>query len=650
MMSSIAVRESSHRDQEKSKNPMTVLLPHNSDENNRQVEQCPNIHLNYFRGIHVYADDILTLSEDPFYVSSWNSIGLKDENTKPVSPDSSSETSSSLTEPVEVQEPRAIDQIPAYVEISKEIAVDTHFSGSEEQVGFHSYFKNDASSPPCSRTNYNDMDVCADLKECSTASTVVVSSDPTSTSSREVGKYLDLNECSAASRQLSSTPITFSEESGCSTTPSSSTMKPNQVCLEDLPETLPVTREDEENSIQSLESSSEESSSTSTVLSAGSYSTVLESDDSSESSLFSDDSFSRYERTVSSNISLKSVKLRKSFERREKELRRLSLGNKGYRIYLSRQEELVQQHSYNRLSRDPKISPSNKPIADENFVESGFQTDRGSGPASQLSITDNVQRRFLFERYHTAPGIVTLLIYIIAHVSCYDALHQLFINSFFRYSYYKLAYLISFVVGIFLLRLTGSIWNWGTVSLYEGVKFDLHNKLRLGDIDIKFIRWVNKRKRLQQFLSIIGIYLCFISVEFALSELFLPKVCRVSDKVIEGLPIKVHGMETWLDSVLEKNGLQPSYDTDAIDEPSEPFLSFLESGRDDKCTISKDHLEEADSNYLYSKLSYYSYFTLYGWGEDASLISSDCQVLLSLTNAIISVSLLFVMGIGFWDD
>jgi hypothetical protein len=171
---------------------------------------------------------------------------------------------------------------------------------------------------------------------------------------------------------LSSTPITFSEESGCSTTPLSSTMKPNQVCLEDLPETLPVTREDEENSIQSLESSSEESSSTSTVLSTGSYSTVLESDDSSESSLFSDDYFSRYERTVSSNISLKSVKLRKSFERRENELRRLSLGKKGYRIYLSRQEELVQQHFYNRLSRDPKISPSNRPITDENFVETGF--------------------------------------------------------------------------------------------------------------------------------------------------------------------------------------------------------------------------------------------------------------------------------------
>jgi hypothetical protein len=38
------------------------------------------------------------------------------------------------------------------------------------------------------------------------------------------------------------------------------------------------------------------------------------------------------------------MKLRKSFERRDRELRRLSLGNKGYRIYLSRQEELVQQH------------------------------------------------------------------------------------------------------------------------------------------------------------------------------------------------------------------------------------------------------------------------------------------------------------------
>jgi len=587
--------------------------------------------------VHLYADDILALSGNRHNVSYCSAIGVVDDATKPESLVSYTETSCSPIENQGVCEQRVNDHIPAFVEICN-ASLPYELPAQKEFQPYLS-INTPIQSPGI---QFLDADEGLHLKECGTASTAPNSSEPMSTSSQEVADFFVLKECSVASCQTSSARTAFCEVSRCSTSPSSSTATEVEGLLEDSR----LSRGVEENSLYSVESSSssEDSSSTSTILSAESHSTLLESDDSSESSLFSDDSFSRYERTASSNRSSRSMKLRKSFERRDRELRRLSLGNKGYRIYLSRQEELVQQHAYNHLYPDPKILNRNDLSADHHVEEACAITER------KHSITYNVQRRFLFERYHTAPGIATLLIYIIAHVSCYDALHQIFMNSFFNFGYYRLAYLLSFMVGISLLRLTGSIWNWGTASLYEAVKFDLHNKLRLGDYDIKFIRWINKRKRLQQFLSIIGIYLCFISVEFALSELLLPTVCRVNNKVIEELPSQVHGIETWLNRVLENNSFHPTNNTYHLSNSFVSHLDFLESEEDDKCYLSTDIIEEADSTYLYSKLSYSSFFSLYGWGEESKLISSNCQVLLSLTNALISVALLYIMGIGFWDD
>lgn len=589
----------------------------------------------YLRSVHLFADDVLTLSAYRHNVSYWSVMGVDDDGAKPASRASYTETSCTLTQNQEACKQRVNDQIPAFVEICDVILP----SASSGHKVFQPY-PTINTSIPCPREQYFDADACL-LKECSTASTAPISADPMSTSSQEVADFFITKDC-GMSCQMSSARTIFSEVSRCST--SSSSTSTTQVV--DLMGNVPLSRADDKHSTYSAESSSsssEDSSSTSTIMSGESLSTLLESDDSSESSLFSDDSFSKHEHTVTSNHVPRSMKLRKSFERRDRDLRRLSLGNKGYRIYLSRQEELVQQHAFNRYA-DPKT-------LNQKDISANYQVEESCAISERKhSITYNVQRRLLFERYHTAPGVATLLIYIIAHVSCYDALHQLFMNSFFNFSYHRLAYFLSFVVGIALLRLTGSIWNWGTASLYEAVKFDLHNKLRLGDFDIKFIRWINKRKRLQQFLSIIGIYLCFISVEFALSELLLPTVCRVNHKVIEELPSQTHGIETWLSRVLESNGFHPSYNTNDLSNALERPFDFLKSDEDDQCLLNTEVLEEADSAYLYSKLSYSSFFSLYGWDAESKLISSNCQIMLSLTNAFISVTFLYVMGIGFWDD
>jgi hypothetical protein len=577
--------------------------------------------------IHMYADDIVTISEDRQNVSYWNSNRVEDEKANI----------------------RTIRDVPLFFQISKDFATGSHSSGQE--LGFHS-------DPKYESSNYSPIFSVADLSH-----------------SHAVGESFDLKECCTSSTLLTSSPLpttpsstedsiqseesyltTSSSESRVLSIPSLTQENQNQSWIDHLPESAHNKEGNDEDSIQSEESS---------LLSADSFSTLMSSDDSSESSLFSEAaSFIRNDRTVSSQLSIMSMKMRKLFDNRERELRRLSLGNKGYRIYLSRQEELVQQNALKRLSHEKQMSRLSKASIAKDQTQSNKSSnhynaatksdEQGSteekDPIDQHSLMYYLQRRFLFERYHTAPCLGVLLTYIVAHISCYDFLHQLFMNTFLRFSNFQVAYGMSFVVGFALLRLTGSIWNWCTVSLYDGVKFDMHNKLRLGDGDAMIIRWINKRILIRQFLSILGIYLCFISVEYAMSELLLPRVCRVSSKVIEELPSQIHGMDTWLVGALKHNRLCVLKDISEVANDATTLFNKVLQNNDDQCMVSVEDLHEADEAYLFSKLSYYSYFALYGWGEKAPMLSSNCQIGLSLINAVASVSVLFFIGVGFWDD
>ena len=501
-------------------------------------------------------------------------------------------------------------------------------------------------------------------KECSTASTILLGSSvltatpstlsggesPQGESTTSVSSLQSNNaqaeNCSSTRVFKKNTEETESMHSEGSSASTASCVSP--------PISIPSQKDNEPQDESVYESEESSISSASSVYSKGSLSSVLESDNSSESSLVSDrldsSTYFREDRTAFSDLSLKSIKLKKKSDRRLTELRRLSMGNKGYRIYLSRHEELVQQRARNRLCYERRMSMLKRSSINstKNKIDQFTVEELETLPIDKHSLVHHLQRSFLFERYHTAPGAAALLVYIVAHSSCYDFIHQLYMHLFFNFSNYHLVYGLTFVVGVLLLRVTGSIWNWCSCDLYYGVKFDLHNKIRLGDIDAKIIRWIQKRKRIQQLLSILGIYMCFISVEFALSELLLPAVCSVPNKVIEELPSQVHGVETWLDSALQYR-LSKMDSHDAEDEDHETQLDFLKDTNAQCMANSKDALEEADSLYLYSKLSYSSYFSLYGW-ENPPLLNKNCQMALSLTNAIVTVTILIFTGVGFWDD
>lgn len=617
------------------------------------------------KAIRLYADDVVTSSVEP--PAPATHVLVKRMNGRSLG---------KIPMFVHIKEGTSMDKLSDYpLELDRSPVLTVSLPLREHTTNFKNipYFIGSESSVLTSRlstspqlADFNFSGGNGDYgKECSTASTILLSSSvltatPSTLSGGEspqgesTASVSSLQSNNAQAEDCSSTRVFKKKTEETESIHSEASSASTASCVSP-PLSIPSQKDNEPQDESAYESEESSISSASSIYSKGSLSSVLESDNSSESSLVSDrldsSTYFREDRTAFSDLSLKSIKLKKKSDRRFTELRRLSMGNKGYRIYLSRHEELVQQRARNRLCYERRMSilkrssmNSTKNKIDQITVNEELETS----PIDQHSLVHHVQRSFLFERYHTAPGAAALLVYIVAHSSCYDFIHQLYMHLFFNFSNHHLVYGLTFVVGVLLLRVTGSIWNWCSCDLYYGVKFDLHNKIRLGDIDAKIIRWIQKRKRIQQLLSILGIYMCFISVEFALSELLLPAVCSVPNKLIEELPSQVHGVETWLDRALNYR-LSKIDSHNAEGEDYESQLEFLQDTNAQCMANSKDALEEADSLYLYSKLSHSSYFSLYGW-ENPPLLYKNCQMALSLTNALVTVTILIFTGVGFWDD
>jgi len=382
---------------------------------------------------------------------------------------------------------------------------------------------------------------------------------------------------------------------------------------------------------QSVNSSNSSSSSSET---SESVSTLLESDDSSESSLTTYVVPDLTEDSPDSKLSLRSLKIRKHFDQREKDLRRITCGNMGYRCFLSRQEELVQVTS--KLQR----------VATKVSSQDGdkFQAYKR---AMQISIIQKFQQSFLFERYHTFPGVAALIAYVVAHCSCYEFFYQIHLLTLLSFQNRPLVHGLTFLVGLVLTRMSGSIWNWLNSDRYEGAKFSMHNKLRLGHSDARLLSWIRKRKRIRLFLDIAGVYLCFISVAYALNELLLPTICDSKMHVLESLPSRLNGVDSWLNVALGGSN----------QHTEDSFAQNLAFEKHDQCMAdSKYHYHEvkaayeaADAEYLYGKISLFSYFSLFGW-ENPPIVTSQCQIIFTLSNSIFAMAYLFSVGVGFWDD
>eukprot|EP00591_Stephanopyxis_turris_P016794 CAMPEP_0195539636 /NCGR_PEP_ID=MMETSP0794_2-20130614/50159_1 /TAXON_ID=515487 /ORGANISM="Stephanopyxis turris, Strain CCMP 815" /LENGTH=676 /DNA_ID=CAMNT_0040673677 /DNA_START=144 /DNA_END=2174 /DNA_ORIENTATION=- len=442
-------------------------------------------------------------------------------------------------------------------------------------------------------------------------------------------------------------------------------------------------------SLSSSSSSSDDSESTS---SSQTMSTLLSSDSSSRSSLIlsASDSLDSGKLT---NFTAQSIKIKKRAEVRKKMLRRISAGDRTYRIYLARQEETAQRKARNQLYQRRRIAELGKGVAlaamkaassegcslsgdnsidDEipgtnvssnpqtasvlasiTAINPGDENDIAPGNSYQSKETflATLHRHFLFEKYHSLPGMCALTMYCVAHISCYEAAASIHSYLFRQQKNQDFVYFATFIVGLILIRLSGSIWNWLSEERYVGVKFDMHNKLRLRDIDARFLRWIKNRPMLRSWIDVIGIYMCFISVGFFLQDRFMPAVCDIRQDLYTQLPS--YAYENVMTSTKSIIGRTDSHEIEyTTGAPAEIWRCTLEKicclpNMDDEEFM--EVLEQLDEDYLFKTLSRNSFYSLLGW-EHAPVVSTQCQIGFYAANAAATMLILHKIGVGFWDD
>lgn len=99
----------------------------------------------------------------------------------------------------------------------------------------------------------------------------------------------------------------------------------------------------------------------------------------------------------------------------------------------------------------------------------------------------------LFEGHHTIPGSVKLLVVCMAHLTFYNLLdytlwtiYESFFVGLMQFSTFVVVYIVA---GLALMRGNGSLFTVLGGSSYNMVKFEMHNRLRLGHADARLMEY-----------------------------------------------------------------------------------------------------------------------------------------------------------------
>jgi hypothetical protein len=125
----------------------------------------------------------------------------------------------------------------------------------------------------------------------------------------------------------------------------------------------------------------------------------------------------------------------------------------------------------------------------------------------------------VFEMHASIPAVVVLVVHCLAHNGLYDGLNAI-IEATRKYLVHPteegaridlILYGTLFVLGAFLLRITGDLYWWLSDEDYDIVKFDYHNRLRLRYRDARAVWSIRKRNLLRVTLYMVGYYLSYVS-------------------------------------------------------------------------------------------------------------------------------------------
>jgi hypothetical protein len=296
------------------------------------------------------------------------------------------------------------------------------------------------------------------------------------------------------------------------------------------------------------------------------------------------------------------LRLQRKFALRNSLLNRMCKGkDPSYAAMLMHHESLVQAEAFRVLQGE-----SDEVEMKQHESEEGSSTKPSPQAfARPLSSLETLRNRFLFETHLTIPGLLAVLLYCSAHLAAYEVTQCIVLELTRIVQSELLFYTGCIAVSLLTIRLTGGVFEWVSNERHETAKFDLHNRIRLGDRDAKVHLWFRQHATMKFVLNTIAVYICLVGVSYLHYRLLSPFFAN-RDWLIDNLPSKAKGMDTpihwWL-----KGRFVPECNNEAT----------TDGGADGNASINEEcswfeELTNEDERYVWNNVAVASYHQFMG--------------------------------------
>ena len=404
----------------------------------------------------------------------------------------------------------------------------------------------------------------------------------------------------------------------------------------------------ENNNLDAVFNDDTESDDDSTDDDDDSSSLVSDRDSDSSSSIISDE--------TESSIEDESTKLRLKWKMRDREMKVLTKGRSArYTRYVKENEEEARKVALMRLDMKKHSSNfdhdavwkkcSNSFESVEMSKTSCTSTETKPSPSEKptsqkltfVSVYSHLRRLFYFDLYYTLPSFITVILYCIAHLSLSELVGCLISEASKSVTNLNAVYFSVLLMGLILMRTSGHLWQWVHDDEYQLVKFDMHNRKALNELDAKILLWLRRHKLFRIVLNIASLYLCFISVSHFLSSVILPSLFDIRQSILEGLPSQQLEVTTIVKSLLDGGAAPKS-------------LAPLVTGLKGEECLDAEMIYAEDDYYFWSRSSSLYYYMVMGSQAEATGIVSTLGLVTfySITSGL-SIFLLMRTGFEFWN-
>jgi len=287
-------------------------------------------------------------------------------------------------------------------------------------------------------------------------------------------------------------------------------------------------------------------------------------------------------------------------------------------------------------SKGMKQRTNCKKISKDNKGE-GKSSNFGNGQPAKQSLMNQLYESVIFELNTTLPAMVGVTMYTMVTSSFYNTLSSFLYEIQRRVGHYHLFFLTCFLIGTYLMKLSGYIYYFLPGKLYDCVKLDYHNQIRLGTWHARWLRWVQLRPRVLMLLYLTGWYMAYPAIGIWLGVVNT-RLFNQRESLVNGLPSYQYDYN-YVDMCMsdDQHYAAPFFSCNAeINRREEEYLELKKADRGHTSTFFSVYSESAFwSEWAKSDTGEIFYATLYGpWSE----------ILIYLVSTVVAWHLLFQYG------